>query len=110
MRPVRRLRIDGDSMRPTLLPGDRVVALAVARRRRPRLAPATLVVVRDPRAPQRLMIKRLVAADDDGAVVHGDNPEASTDSRRFGRVPWDLVVGRVVYRYSPADRAGRLTT
>jgi len=32
----------------------------------------------------------------------------SRDSRHFGPVPRGLVVGRVVYRYLPGARRGRL--
>ncbi|HET9443132.1 MAG TPA: nickel-type superoxide dismutase maturation protease [Acidimicrobiales bacterium] len=104
MRPLRRLVVEGDSMRPTLVPGDRVVAVAW-----PRRPPAgALVALRDPRRPERVMVKRLAGSGPGGAVVVGDAPGASTDSRHFGEVPWHLVLGRVVYRYAPAGRAGRL--
>jgi hypothetical protein len=38
--------------------------------------------------------------------VVGDDPAASTDSREFGPVPLDSVVGRIVYRYGPSGRTG----
>ena len=38
--------------------------------------------------------------------VLGDNRERSEDSRDWGPVPLDLVIGRVVYRYSPWSRHG----
>jgi type IV secretory pathway protease TraF len=41
-------------------------------------------------------------------VVRGDNPNVSRDSREFGPVPRRLVVGRVVYRYLPGERRGRV--
>lgn len=91
-------------MTPTLLPGDRVVAVGW---RRPRAN--ELVATRDPRHRQRVIVKRVVAVDGDGIEVAGDNPDCSTDSRHFGPIPWPLVVGRVVYRYAPADRQGRLS-
>lgn len=97
---VRRIVVTGDSMRPTLLPGDRVLAL---RRRRARAG--DLVVVADPRLPSRLLVKRVVAVGPVGFTVEGDAPAASTDSRAFGPVP--EVWGRVVYRYAPRKRAGR---
>ena len=98
---ARRVAIEGDSMRPTLLPGDRV--LAVRRRTAP---PGALVVVRDPRRPSSLLVKRVVEVGPAGHTVGGDNPAASTDSRVFGPVP--EVWGRVVLRYAPGDRVGRL--
>jgi nickel-type superoxide dismutase maturation protease len=100
---VSRLEVTGPSMRPTLEPGDRVL---VTQSRRAR--PGDLVVVRDPRAPSRLVVKRVVAASDAGLTVRGDNAVWSTDSRRFGPVPTSSVRGRVVYRYHPPHRRGRI--
>lgn len=88
-------------MRPTLVAGDRVVAV---RCRRPR--PGDLVVLPDPRRRDRTLVKRVAAVGPGGITVVGDAPAASTDSRTFGAVP--SVWGRVVYRYSPAHRVGRL--
>ncbi|HEX2700981.1 MAG TPA: nickel-type superoxide dismutase maturation protease [Acidimicrobiales bacterium] len=100
-RAVRRVVVVGESMLPGLRPGDRVLAV-----RAPRPRTGDLVVVRDPRRAGRLLVKRVASVGPTGYVVLGDNPSASTDSRAFGPVPG--VVGRVVYRYGPADRAGRL--
>jgi nickel-type superoxide dismutase maturation protease len=90
-------------MCPTLLPGDRLV---VAGRR---LRPGDLAAVRDPRAPARVIVKRVVVVDRTSGTVEvvGDNPEESTDSRTFGPVPRSLVVGRVRWRYWPPARRGR---
>ena len=38
--------------------------------------------------------------------VLGDNRERSEDSRDWGPVPLNLVMGKVVYRYSPWSRRG----
>lgn len=100
---VRRLEVSGHSMRPTLQPGDRLLLL---RSRRARAG--DLVVVPDPREPARLVVKRVVVASPGGLTVRGDNPAASTDSRQFGAVPRASVQGRVVYRYAPDRRRGRI--
>jgi signal peptidase I len=48
-----------------------------------------------------------VAAVDDGrCTLLGDRPEASTDSRIFGPVPLEDVLGRAVFRYAPLVRFG----
>ena len=104
MIPLRRLVVEGDSMTPTMQPGDRVLAFGWRRPRR-----HELVAARDPRDHQRILVKRVAHTDEEGIHVIGDNPDASTDSRHFGPIPWPLVVGRVVYRYAPTDRAGRIS-
>ena len=97
----RRVVVEGRSMEPTLAPGDR---LLVVRARS--LHAGDVVAVRDPRDPKRVLVKRIGAVLDDGIVVRGDNPGASTDSRSFGPVPSGAVLGRVVRCYAPSWRAG----
>ena len=87
-------------MEPTLAAGDR---LLVVRGRRP---PGAIVAVRDPRMPERLLVKRVVSVRRHTVTVEGDNPEASADSRTFGPVDRRMLVGRVVYRYGPPERRG----
>lgn len=91
-------RVTGRSMLPTLAPGD-VVLTVPAWLRPPR--PGDVVVVADPRRPDRRTIKRAVAWTGGGLVVHGDNPAASTDSRVYGPVPRRLVTATVLVRCGP---------
>lgn len=103
-RSVVRVEVGGRSMVPTLLPGDRVLAVRT-------LAPRVgdVAAVADPRAASRLLVKRVAVVHPDSSVeVAGDNPVASTDSRTFGRVAAGLIAGRVVWRYWPPERRGRL--
>jgi nickel-type superoxide dismutase maturation protease len=101
--PLTRVVVVGDSMRPTLEPGDRLLV-----RRGSPVAAGDVVAVCDPRRPERVMVKRVASTSADGVRVLGDNAAASTDSRLLGPVPPTAVVGRVVYRYAPASRRGKL--
>ncbi len=99
-----RVTIAGASMSPTFEPGDRVLLV-----RGFPVRAGHLVGVLDPRDHDRLMLKRVVDITDDGVVVGGDNPDASTDSRHFGPVPRGLIRGRAVYRYAPPERRAFVT-
>lgn len=88
-------------MAPALLPGDRLVIARLGG-----LAIGHVVALPDPRDGSRLLLKRVGDVGGDTIEVFGDNPSSSTDSRHFGRVPAASVRGRVVYRYSPPERAG----
>lgn len=102
-RPVARVEVRGDSMRPTLEPGDR---LLVVRDRPARVG--DVVALRDPRQPTRTLVKRVAGRGPEGVTVLGDNPEASTDSRALGPVALSALRGRAVYRYFPDSRRGLL--
>ncbi len=99
---IRRIEVTGESMRPVLEPGDRVVVLGVGRPRA-----GDLVACVDPRDPGRVMVKRVARRDPGGGyIVLGDNPNLSTDSRHFGPIGGKLIIGRLIYRYLPAGRSG----
>ena len=87
-------------MIPTLAPGEHVV---VRRTRTPR-AGAVVVV----RRPERFVVKRAVRRTERGWWVEGDNAAASDDSRVFGSVRPEDVVGEVRWRYWPPRSAGRV--
>lgn len=42
-------------------------------------------------------------------LVLGDNRRASNDSRAFGMVPYEDIVGKAWFRYWPLDQAGLVT-
>lgn len=41
--------------------------------------------------------------------VLGDNRKRSSDSREFGPVPFDTIIGQVFYRYFPTSKMGWIT-
>ena len=108
--PLGRLRVAGESMVPALLPGDHVLVWRGLGQFRPPIRVGDLVALADPRQPTRVMVKRVAGRDGAGIIVLGDNESASTDSRHFGPVPAAAIRGRVVYRYLPDGRRGRLRT
>lgn len=86
----------GDSMVPTLLPGDTLVINRFAYRHSPP-QPGDILVFRDPRT-QVLAVKRVrTTAEDQRIYLTGDNHTESIDSRHFGAIQGDLVVGKVLF-------------
>ena len=146
-----RFVVEGGSMQPNLAVGQYVLVSRMAYRRR---GPSRgdLVVMRQPRQPERDYIKRIVglpgecvrvegsgvfingrqleepylasewdagagrgrngalskewAVGDDSYFVMGDNRGNSDDSRSFGPVKRDLIVGKVWIRYWPRSAWG----
>jgi nickel-type superoxide dismutase maturation protease len=96
-----RVRIVGPSMEPALRNGDWWVV-----RRGGRPGPGAVVLMRHPRRPDALIVKRLAHRTQAGWWVLGDQPERSEDSRQFGEVPDACIVGRLVWRYRRGPRAG----
>ena len=103
LRPFR-VEIRGDSMRPTLEPGDWCVATAGGR-----IKKGDVVVIR---RPDREVVKRVTGAPGEAGLgfdewfVEGDNGAASTDSRVFGPLERDAIKGRVRFVYWPPHRIG----
>jgi hypothetical protein len=108
-------------MSPTLEPGDRLLVEPYAPpHRRPRQG--DLVVLVDPEDAGRWLVKRVAgvapAAPDERAdrsadraasprtvvYVLSDAEGPTRDSRRFGAVPVDQLLGRVYRRYRPWSR------
>ena len=101
MFPLSRFRVADDSMRPTLLPGDYVLVNRWAYAFRAP-GPGDIIVFRHPRRDGMFLIKRIASVDGAGRiVVSGDNAAWSEDSRTFGPVGREALVGRVIVRTRP---------
>ena len=97
------VEVRGRSMAPALLPGDRLLVGRVAS---PRVG--DVVLAPDPRDPRRELVKRVSGVDAGGVILTGDNSSESTDGRSFGALPPAAVNWRVIGRYWPPDRIGRV--
>ncbi len=100
----RLFRVTGDSMTPTLSPGAVVMLDQRAYRSRSPRADE-IVVARHPRHTVLQIVKRVAAViesrTESGApgtvlILASDNVAAGADSRTFGPVALDLVLGKVV--------------
>jgi nickel-type superoxide dismutase maturation protease len=101
----RRYLVAGHSMEPTIRDGDWVLVDATAyAARRPRIG--DVVVAIDPREPARAVFKRVARRNPNGLWLLGDSPQHSTDSRDFGWVGDEAVLGRAWFRYWPAGEFG----
>jgi inner membrane protease subunit 2 len=106
--------VEEESMAPALAPGDWLL-LDPTSHRWPRRG--SIVVFREPESGI-LTIKRVAAGPGDrvrisAGILHlsldqawllGDNAAVSLDSRRYGPVPFDALVGRAWFRYGPMGR------
>ena len=92
--------VSGASMVPTYYAGDRLLVRYGARVRA-----GDVVLARDPRVPERILVKRAARRESGGWWLLADNPYAPGDSRQFGAVPDELVLGRVLLRLRKGERA-----
>jgi len=84
--------IPSNSMTPTLLPGDIVLAdtwISVEE-----IKPGDVIVFEHPDAKGFLLIKRVIKKDSQSFMVAGDNRANSLDSRTLGKIALHLVKGK----------------
>ncbi len=97
-----RLRVTGDSMRPILKAGDLVL---VDTRAYTAVFPQVghIVVARHPYQRDLTIIKRVTAVSPEGRVdLRSDNAAAGQDSRQFGPISSERLIGRVTAKIEPA--------
>ncbi|MEO6503324.1 MAG: S24 family peptidase [Jatrophihabitantaceae bacterium] len=99
--PWQRVRVQGSSMTPTLLPGDWLLV-----RHEAPVSPGALVLARFRSRPELLVIKRAVAEQDGGWLLASDNPGQGSDSRQYGVADVLATAVRVWRRGGPPDPAG----
>jgi len=87
-------------MIPHLQPGDELLVDPRAyRQQSPQVG--DIVVAYRPDRTDITMIKRIAAVEQDGRLLlRGDNPTSSTDSRSFGPVPCENILGKVTSKFA----------
>lgn len=90
----RRFRVVGISMEPTLKEGDHLFVSRATPGGGSPLQEGNVVVVRHPRDPSQVLVKRVERLGHQGLWLRGDNP-VGTDSRQFGPVELTQVLGVV---------------
>ncbi len=116
---AKRFVVRGESMLPTILPGERVLVDTLAYRFDRLPEAGDVVLAMHSERPGLAMLKRVGGApgDDVGGRMLGedeywlvgDAPEFSTDSRQLGPVRSGDVVGRAWVVYWPPGAVRRLT-
>ena len=85
--------VSGLSMIPTLAPGERLLV----RNDGPIVLGDIVVFERE----SQFDVKRVLHIEAEGIFVQGDNDLVSTDSRTYGLIPFDDLVGTVTFRLWP---------
>lgn len=94
-RKLRQIRVDGNSMAPTLNHGDVVLYDPW-----PAVEVGDIVFTSHPFMQSVKIMKRIGQIDsDDNVTLIGDNESESTDSRTFGTVSIKSIKGRVVCKW-----------
>lgn len=88
-------------MSPTVQPGDRVL---VDTGGEAEVSVGDLVVAVDPADPTRHLLKRVTSRGRMTYALSSDNPFGARDSRQFGSVSRDEIVGRVTTVIGPNGR------
>ena len=103
------VRISGESMAPTLKSGQRAIFLKSS----PSKSSRTVLGIGDKWLGRIVLIqrinnlgardfyqvKRITEIKDGKFFVTGDNPEYSTDSREFGWLSADEIVGKLLFKF-----------
>lgn len=92
---LKKLRIVGHSMEPTLRNRDLVLVSGIQYLfKKPKLN--DIVVFEE---ENKILIKRIIKATEKGFFVAGDNKKDSLDSRKLGIIPKNKIIGKIIYAF-----------
>lgn len=91
------VKVIGNSMLPTLRPGDFLMIRIGSGFDIGDLVAAKLDGLAD-----QIVVKRIVDFNDHAYWLSGDNVRESNDSRKFGWVKPDQIIGKVTFKYWPS--------
>ena len=94
--------VQEQSMEPLVYEGDFVFADNMSYRLfKPRVG--QVVIARHPLKQGILLLKRIVKEQQGFYWIEGDNAEKSVDSRHFGWLQRELILGKVIHRTGPFE-------
>lgn len=99
MFPIARFKIDDRSMEPVFKQGDYVLVNKLSYIfKKP--SKNDVIVLRHPKEKNKFLIKRIsLVTNSDEYFVIGDNKDFSRDSRHFGSVKRDSIIGKVLLHF-----------
>ena len=93
------VELRGDSMAPTYNEGDWLLFIGFPANAKSLLGKVILIRRASGAGSDFLQIKRAIRFDGANIWVEGDNKESSTDSRSWGAISSDEVIGKLLFRY-----------
>jgi signal peptidase I len=109
---IGRVQVEGSSMEPTFYPDDWLVVKWFSPQRdglaQPAVKSGDIVLIERIVQPGIFYIKRIAATQESKVAalelwVEGDNP-SGTDSRNWGWLDQEEIIGKVLFRYRKANR------
>ncbi len=87
------VKVEGNSMFPYLKNGQFVII-----RKTKKIKVGDVICFHDPENEGNLLIKRVQASSEDHYFVIGDNLPNSRDSRHFGMIPSETIIGKLLFK------------
>lgn len=89
-----RITVVGHSMEPTIASGQSVIVSGVLYLfKRPKIGDIVLL-----KRQEKKLLKRIIEIKDKKYFVAGDNVRDSLDSKKFGWIAKDQIIGKLIYK------------